>query len=205
MAGDTNTKEFNILLGCTGSVASIKIPVIVDLIFTTFKDIKVNVKVVATEKALHFFDRTADVLKNNNVDVLTDTDEWEMWRKMSDPVLHIDLRNWADIISVCPIDANTLGKLSNGLCDNLLTCILRAWDPAKPVILAPAMNTYMYHHPLTSIHLKNVSSVLGYKVLDTVEKRLACGDVGLGGMASPDTIVHNLLESYREKEKQRKY
>ncbi|KAI9141508.1 flavoprotein [Paraphysoderma sedebokerense] len=188
MAGDTNTKEFNILLGCTGSVASIKIPVIVDLIFTTFKDIKVNVKVVATEKALHFFDKTADVLKNNNVDVLTDTDEWE-------------LRNWADIISVCPIDANTLGKLSNGLCDNLLTCILRAWNPAKPVILAPAMNTYMYHHPLTSIHLKNVSSVLGYKVLDTVEKRLACGDVGLGGMASPETIVHNLLESYREKEK----
>ena len=64
-----------------------------------------------------------------------------------DPVRHIEFRHWADLLVVAPLDANTLAKFAIGLCDNFLTCLFRAWDFAKPVILAPAMNTLMWDHP----------------------------------------------------------
>ena len=66
-----------------------------------------------------------------------------------DDVLHIELRRWADLLLIAPLDANTLGKLAAGLADNCLTCVWRAWDPDRPVVLAPAMNTLMWRHPLT--------------------------------------------------------
>lgn len=65
--------------------------------------------------------------------LFTDHDEWNAWNKRGDPILHIDLRNWADILIVAPVDANTLAKIASGISDNLLTCVLRAWqlDPAE--------------------------------------------------------------------------
>ena len=71
-------------------------------------------------------------------------------------MLHIELRKVAKLLVIAPLSANTMGKLANGLCDNLLTCVFRAWDfrsaeAAGSVIVAPAMNTFMYEHPLTEI------------------------------------------------------
>lgn len=63
---------------------------------------------------------------------------------MGDPVLHIELRRWADVLVLAPLSANTMAKVAHGLCDNLLTSVVRAWDYAKPMIVAPAMNTYMW-------------------------------------------------------------
>ena len=90
---------------------------------------------------------------------------------------------------IAPLDANTLAKISSGICDNLLCCVVRAWDVGrKSLIVAPAMNTFMWQHPITSEHLKRIES-FGYIVIQPIEKTLICGDVGLGAMASIDHII----------------
>ena len=85
------------------------------------------------------------------------SDEWPGTRyHRGDEVLHIEFRKWADMLIVAPLDANTLAKFALGLSDNFLTCIFRAWDFAKPVILAPAMNTLMWESPVTLRHLRQL-------------------------------------------------
>lgn len=118
-----------------------------------------------------------------------DSDEWQSWTKIGDPVLHIDLRNWAAVFIIAPLDANTLGKLAHGVCDNLLTCVARAWDNQKPLIFCPAMNTFMWKHPSTEINI-NILKQWGYLEVPPVVKRLACGDEGVGAMAAVDDIVN---------------
>ena len=108
---------------------------------------------MATEPALYFFDPAELVdgqLRAASTDaagcvLFRDRDEWpgDGYRR-GDPVLHIEFRNWADLLVVAPLDANTLAKFALGLCDNFLTCLFRAWDFSRPVILAPAMNTLMW-------------------------------------------------------------
>jgi phosphopantothenoylcysteine decarboxylase len=95
--------------------------------------------------------------------VILDEDEWpgrDTGRRYErdDPVLHIELRRWAELLLIAPLDANTLAKLAAGLADNCLTCVWRAWDPNRPVILAPAMNTLMWEHPLTVQHLRQIAA-----------------------------------------------
>merc|ERR1712127_212192 len=91
-------------------------------------------------------------------------DEWKDWNCLGDPVLHIFLRDWADVAVVAPLSAHTLAKISNGLCDDPLTNCLRAWDyghghrKGKPIIYAPAMNTAMWIHPLTGKQLDTIRS-----------------------------------------------
>lgn len=67
--------------------------------------------------------------------VSQDEAEWREWRAVGDPVLHIELRRWADVLVLAPLSANTLAKVAHGLCDNLLTCVVRAWDFAKPLLV----------------------------------------------------------------------
>ena len=64
-----------------------------------------------------------------------DEEEWHQWQKKGDPVLHIELRKWADLLVVAPLSANTLAKLALGLCDNCLTSVVRAWDWSKPLLV----------------------------------------------------------------------
>ncbi|KAL1915708.1 uncharacterized protein VTP21DRAFT_6467 [Calcarisporiella thermophila] len=180
----SNPSVRNILIGVTGSVATIKLP---HLVRHFLSDPTVEVKVVTTKHARHFFNKE-DL--PNSCEVLGDEDEWKMWNKMQDPVLHIELRNWADMLVIAPLDANTLSKCANGLCDNLLTCIIRAWDITRPIVIAPAMNTNMWSHPFTARHLNILTKEFGYHVVQPVSKKLACGDVGVGGMADPLVIVN---------------
>ncbi|KAG0165193.1 hypothetical protein DFQ28_009109, partial [Apophysomyces sp. BC1034] len=156
----------------------------------------VNLKVIRTQAAGYFFD---DELIE--ADIHTDDQEWRMWKKKTDPVLHIDLRNWADIMVVAPLDANTLAKIANGLCDNLLTCVLRAWDLRKPVLVCPAMNTNMWTHPFTATHLGVLQDTLTFKIISPISKTLACGDTGIGAMAEPQTIVAQTMALLEEQEK----
>lgn len=111
-----------------------------------------------------------------------------MWKKRGDPVLHIDLVKWADIFIIAPLDANTLGKISSGMCDNLLTCVARAWDLDKPLIFCPAMNTKMFLHPITRKQIDELKE-FGYIEIRAISKTLMCGDTGLGAMAEYTTIV----------------
>ncbi|XP_065830101.1 phosphopantothenoylcysteine decarboxylase-like [Oscarella lobularis] len=175
-----------VLLGCTGSVASIKVPDLCQKLVA----IGTDVRVIATEHAVHFFDPSS---LDPSVRLYRDADEWTTWNRMHDPVLHIELRRWADAMVIAPLDANTLSKLAHGLCDNLLTCTARAWDVDRPFLFCPAMNTYMWNHPHTAQHVSVLES-FGYVHVPPVAKHLACGDYGMGAMASVETIVESTLK-----------
>jgi len=172
----------NILLGATGSVAAVRVP----LIYRSLVELGHTVKVVATDSALYFFE-AAEL----GTDLILDSDEWPGERySRGDRVLHIDLRNWADLFLIAPLDANTLAKFAAGLCDNCLTCVWRAWDMTKPVAVAPAMNTHMWEHPATARDLKTITDDCPtLEVIQPIEKTLACGDVGLGGMAEVPELL----------------
>lgn len=178
----------NVLLGVTGSVAAIKTPELFDGLTAAGH----SIKVAATEAALYFFD--PDALGPGVV--VRDADEWPgrgqggRYRR-GDAVLHIELRRWADLLLIAPLDANTLAKLAGGLADNCLTCVWRAWDVARPIVLAPAMNTLMWQHPATRRHLSQLAADAGscLHVVEPDSKQLACGDVGVGAMAAVAEIV----------------
>jgi phosphopantothenoylcysteine decarboxylase len=193
----------NVLLGVTGSVAAIKTPQLVQSLLQAGH----AVKVVTTEAALYFFDPG-----ELTVPVLRDADEWPGRRyHRGDDVLHIELRRWADLFLLAPLDANTLAKLAVGLSDNCLTCVWRAWDATRPVVLAPAMNTLMWENPLTIRHFRQLAADAGIAVpgsptLDEViaalnegasrlrvvppdSRLLACGDIGVGALADVDCIL----------------
>ncbi|XP_052133032.1 phosphopantothenoylcysteine decarboxylase [Frankliniella occidentalis] len=178
-------KKVNVLVCCTGSVATIKIKELVDKILKY----GAAVRVVSSEHAQHFF--SVEELRTC-VEVFRDEDEWTMWSKRGDPVLHIELGKWADVLLIAPLDANTLAKISQGLCDNLLTCVVRAWDVKKPLLFCPAMNTRMWEHPVTAIQISSLRS-WGYVEVPCISKTLICGDTGLGAMAEIDTIVNTLI------------
>ena len=134
----------------------------------------------------------------NNIE--DSADEWRVWDKMGDPVEHIVLRDWATVCVIAPLSAHSLAKFANGLCDDTLSCIFRAWKfgiHGKPLILAPAMNVAMWEHPITSQQLKQIVS-FGAKpdtckscvhVVSPQEKVLACGEIGIGAMAGVNIIV----------------
>ena len=178
----------NLLICCTGSVASIKIP----LLLQQLKDIipGLSIKLVATQNSLHFFDTTS---LPESVQLYTDSDEWDTWSKIGDKVLHIELRRWADMMLIAPCDANTMAKISGGICDNLLCCVVRAWDLAKPLLYCPAMNTAMWEHPLTGRQIAVLES-FGYIRLGPISKVLACGDAGLGAMSEVADIVNSVKD-----------
>lgn len=209
----SSNKKKNLILGISGSVASIKLKELVSLLS---QRLSVNICIVPTQNSLHFvpdfndfnrqlpelndrlsfLKRTSesrnDSSENNTVFSFTDVDEWSSWSQRSDPVLHIELKKWADLLLIAPLDANTMAKITCGQCDNLLTCVVRAWDINNiknwPVVICPAMNTFMFKHPITSKQLNILIKDFGFTMIDCVEKMLICGDVGLGAMAGVDTI-----------------
>ncbi|XP_026086372.1 phosphopantothenoylcysteine decarboxylase-like isoform X1 [Carassius auratus] len=180
-----NSSIFHVLVGLTGSVAALKAP----LLATKLLEIPgVEVRVVTTDHATHFYD-----INEVPVRVYTDKDEWEMWTMRSDPVLHIELRCWADLLLIAPLDANTLGKIASGICDNLLTCVVRAWDTSRPLLFCPAMNTAMWQHPITAQQVATLKS-FGYVEIPCIAKKLICGDEGEGAMAEVSTIVDTVKQ-----------
>uniref|UniRef100_A0A8D0H660 Phosphopantothenoylcysteine decarboxylase n=1 Tax=Sphenodon punctatus TaxID=8508 RepID=A0A8D0H660_SPHPU len=105
-------KKYHVLVGVTGSVAALKL---LPLVSGLLEIPGVEVQVVTTERAKHFYNS-----QEIPVTIYSDADEWQLWKGRTDPVLHIDLRRWADLMLVAPLDANTLAKIANGICDNLL-------------------------------------------------------------------------------------
>lgn len=177
----------NILIGCTGSVATIKLPLLIEKLRAQKPD--VEIKVIVTQHAEHFFS-ISDIPPD--VPILRDADEWASWKGRGDPVLHIELGKWADLMVIAPLDANSLAKMAQGLCDNLLLCTTRAWDFGKPLLFAPAMNTRMWDHPITGPQIETLKS-WGLQEIPCVAKTLMCGDTGQGAMAEVNTIVQTVL------------
>ncbi|KAI4528020.1 flavoprotein [Schizophyllum commune] len=192
VAQDEREEGFtHVLLITTGSVASVKAPLIVKQIL---KYDHVKVEVVATKPSLAFYSKE-DITQVGSR-VWTDADEWREDYTTGDPILHIELRRWADVVLVAPCSANTLSKIAHGACDNLATSLLRALSPTTPTYIFPAMNTLMYEHPLTAEHLRIVREVVEYEVVGPIGKTLACGDVGLGAMTEWQDIVQTVVDRF---------
>lgn len=204
----------HLLLAASGSVATIKIP---NILHSLSSHSNLSIRLIFTKSATKFLagqsveQPVLDSLKHiKNVDgIFLDEDEWIHPWKRGGGVLHIELRRWADILVIAPLSANTLAKITGGFCDNLLTSVVRAWDATgeiegtgrkRRIIVAPAMNTAMWRHPITKkqINLLEVEwGVSGqgvgeqgwFEVVRPQEKELACGDVGDGAMKDWKEIV----------------
>lgn len=176
----------NIILGITGSVAAIKTKNLAEIL-SKFA----NVRIVTTQQAEYFIQPDLDALKQLDIPIFRDADEWPPLKgryQVGEPILHIEMRRWADCLVVAPLDANTLAKISHGLCDNLLTSMIRAWDWEKPVFLSPAMNTMMWENKPTAEQIAILKN-WGAHIIEPVEKMLACNDFGMGAMASVEDIA----------------
>ncbi|TYR82669.1 bifunctional phosphopantothenoylcysteine decarboxylase/phosphopantothenate--cysteine ligase CoaBC [Priestia megaterium] len=148
-----------------------------------------EVKVMMTSSACEFVTPlTFQALSRNPV--YTDTFD----EKDPSVIAHIDLADWPDLILVAPATANMIGKLANGIADEMISTTLLA--ATAPVFIAPAMNVHMYDHPAVQKNMQILAS-FGYSFVEPGEGYLACGYVGKGRLEEPETIVE-LLRSYFE-------
>ena len=170
----------NILIGITGGIAAYKICELIRM----YKRANANVRVVLTPNALNFVTKlTLQTLSNNEVYVENFTmDEYKPE--------HIALTE-SDIFVIAPASANTISKLANGICDNLLLSTGCAFN--KPILIAPAMNTNMWNNPFVQENLLKLTKS-GYHILEPDNGFLACGTNGVGRMREVEDIFEKTLE-----------
>ncbi|EEX73294.1 bifunctional phosphopantothenoylcysteine decarboxylase/phosphopantothenate--cysteine ligase CoaBC [Leptotrichia hofstadii] len=172
----------NILVGVTGGIAAYKSAGIVSLL----KKKGYNVKVVMTKNATKIIGPlTLETLSRNRIYV-------DMWD--SNPhyeVEHISLADWADVVLVAPATYNIIGKVANGIADDMLTTILSAVSVRKPVFFALAMNVNMYENPILKENINKLKS-FGYRFIDAEEGLLACNYSAKGRMSEPENIVDEI-------------
>ena len=172
----------NILVGVTGGIAAYKSAGIVSLL----KKKGYNVKVVMTENATKIIGPlTLETLSRNRIYV-------DMWD--SNPhyeVEHISLADWADVVLIAPATYNIIGKVANGIADDMLTTILSAVSVRKPVFFALAMNVNMYENPILKENINKLKS-FGYRFIDAKEGLLACNYSAKGRMSEPEDIVDEI-------------
>ena len=175
----------NILVGVTGGIAAFKSASIVSLL----KKKGYNVKVVMTENATNIIGPlTLETLSKNRVYV-------DMWDKNPHyEVEHISLADWADIVLIAPATYNIIGKVANGIADDMLSTILSAVSLRKPVFFALAMNVNMYENPILNENIDKLKTY-GYRFIDTNEGLLACNYEAKGRMKEPQEIV-DIIERY---------
>ncbi|MFC2542215.1 MAG: bifunctional phosphopantothenoylcysteine decarboxylase/phosphopantothenate--cysteine ligase CoaBC [Leptotrichia hofstadii] len=175
----------NILVGVTGGIAAYKSAGIVSLL----KKKGYKVKVVMTENATKIIGPlTLETLSRNRIYV-------DMWD--SNPhyeVEHISLADWADMVLIAPATYNIIGKVANGIADDMLTTILSAVSVRKPVFFALAMNVNMYENPILKENIDKLKS-FGYRFINAEEGLLACNYSAKGRMSEPENIV-NEIERY---------
>lgn len=164
-----------ILLGISGSIAAYKSAVLVRLLIKA----GAQVKVVMTPSSAHFITPlTLSTLSRN--EVLTDLSTDDSWAN------HVMLGRWADIMLIAPLSCNTLSKMANGACDNLLMAVYLS--ATCPVCVAPAMDEDMWKHPATQANLLKLQSY-GNRVIPVGHGELASGLTGPGRMAEPEEII----------------
>ena len=175
----------NILVGVTGGIAAFKSASIVSLL----KKKGYYVKVVMTENATNIIGPlTLETLSKNRVYV-------DMWDKNPHyEVEHISLADWADIVLIAPATYNIIGKVANGIADDMLSTILSAVSLRKPVFFALAMNVNMYENPILNENIDKLKTY-GYRFIDTNEGLLACNYEAKGRMKEPEEIV-DIIERY---------
>ncbi len=176
----------NILIGITGGIAAYKICNLIRL----YKKEGANVRVVVTPNALNFVTKlTLQTLSGN--EVYADNFEIKEYKPK-----HIALTE-ADIFVIAPASANTIGKIANGICDNLLLSTACAFS--KPILIAPAMNENMWKNPFVQKNLVKLKNA-GYHIIEPETGFLACGTNGTGRMKEPEEIFEKTVEILSEKQ-----
>ena len=175
-------KNKHILLGVSGSIAAYKAAYITRLLIKE----QAEVKVIMTSAAKEFIAPvTLATLSKNPIlseFYINHSGEWNN---------HVELGLWADLFIIAPASANTIAKMANGFCDNLLTA---TYLSAKcPVFFAPAMDLDMHLHPAVQNNIKLLQSY-GNHLIEAEEGELASGLVGKGRLAEPETILNKILE-----------
>ena len=169
----------NILLGITGGIAAFKSASIVSLL----KKKGYNVKVVMTKNATNIIGPlTLETLSKNRIYV----DMWDTNPHYE--VEHISLADWADMVLIAPATYNIIGKVANGIADDMLTTIISAVSTRKPVFFALAMNVNMYENPIFKENIDKLKSY-GYRFIEVEEGLLACNYIAKGRMREPEDIV----------------
>ena len=173
-------KGKKILLGITASIAAYKAILLIRLLIKEGAE----VKVILTPAAKQFVSPLVLSTLSKN-DVLADISDNNNWNN------HVALGRWADAMIIAPLSCNTLAKMANGLCDNLLMAVYLS--ATCPVVVAPAMDEDMWHHPSTKKSIVLLKEY-GNKIIDVDNGELASGLYGEGRMAEPKTIVSYLYE-----------
>lgn len=175
-------KDKKILIGITGSIAAYKIILLIRLLVKA----EAEVKVVMTKAAANFVSPLVlSTLSKNKVTIdLADEYEWAN---------HVMLGRWADVFLIAPLSCNTLAKMASGICDNLLLAVYLS--ATCPVVVAPAMDEDMWHHPATKKNIQQIKS-FGNTVLNVQNGELASGLIGEGRLAEPEFIFNYLVENF---------
>lgn len=202
----------HLLLAASGSVATIKI---VPIVKALSNRPNLSIRIVLTPSASRFLDgqseeqpSLSEIARYPNVDgIYSDASEWTPAWTRGAPILHIELRKWADLMVIAPLSANSLAKMVSGMCDSLLLSVVRAWDTSgtvdglgdkrKKIVVCCAMNVCMWRHPITARQIKTLEEDWGgeqgwVEVMRPIEKALACGDVGDGAMVGFEQIVERI-------------
>nr|WP_302169087.1 bifunctional phosphopantothenoylcysteine decarboxylase/phosphopantothenate--cysteine ligase CoaBC [uncultured Romboutsia sp.] len=175
-------KDKTVVIGVSGGIAVYKT---LDVV-SRLRKLGVNVNVIMTKSATEFVTPLSfQSLSQNYVvcDMFEDPKTWD--------VEHISLAKRADVFLIAPATANVIGKIANGIADDMITTTVMA-TKAK-VLIAPAMNTNMYENPILQRNI-NTLKELGYNFVEPESGRLACGDTGKGKLASPETIVDEVVK-----------
>jgi phosphopantothenoylcysteine synthetase/decarboxylase len=178
-----NRDSIHIVLGVTGGIAARKTIDLAYLLTCT----GATIKTVMTENACQFvMPKSFQAITNSSVYT-------SMWTGCEEfKIEHINLTDWADIVVVAPATANTIGKIANGICDNLLSSILCAcWR--KPILIAPAMNTNMWNNPAVQQNVK-ILCERGIELIGPETGRQACGAIGIGKMSLPQDILERIRQ-----------
>ena len=169
-------KGKNVVLAVTGSIAAYKIANLASML----KKKECNVTVLMTKNATNFINPiTFETLTGNKC--LIDTFD----RNFQYNVEHVSLAKQTDVVMIAPASANVIGKLANGIADDMLTTTVMACECKK--IISPAMNTHMFHNPIVQDNLKKLAHY-GYEVIQPDSGYLACGDIGDGKMPSEQVL-----------------
>src|SRR3989338_7809812 len=183
---NSNLKNKNIVIGVTGSIACYKV---LDLIKKLRKE-KANVYVIMTYGSQKLADKK-DFEKASNNKVYTDLFEADInykdYIKKNKPIKHISLADIADLFLICPATANVIGKIANGMADDLLTTSIMATNAA--VLICPAMNVKMWKNPVLQSNIKRLKE-LKYEFVEPEYGDLACGYKGMGRLANLQKIIN---------------
>lgn len=179
-----NLQGKHIVIGISGGIAAYKIPSLIRLCIKAGAE----VKIITTTNALNFVTPlTLETLSHNKVysDVFAPVNDHS--------TEHISISQWADAMVVAPATANIIAKFANGIADDALST--QFLSCTAPVIIAPAMNTQMLHHPATQRNLALLANYDNIRIINTGRGELACGDVGDGRMAEPEEILTHIEQA----------